>query len=140
MMANVSGQIKVVGHITAAVTESGHASSAVVTSFALKNQLGSEESISQAVNYWSSETLNLGAITINAGVNMVYTIKLRDATLSDRNGNFFTIEPTLLISGNDDTLRADGSQILCLMGTARLTPGLAFGRYEGSYSLVVVYN
>lgn len=139
IVTNVCGQTKVTGHITAEVIESVHASSTVVTGFALKIEQGIADSLQQDETYRHSEILNLGTVTINAGASMAYDIKLHEATLSDRIGNCFTIEPTLT-TRKSDTLRADGSQKLCLNGTARLTHGLTSGRYEGSYILVVVYN
>jgi hypothetical protein len=138
-VTNVCGQTKVTGHITAEVIESVHTSSKAVTGFAIKNELSVADSPQKDVAYNNSEILNLGTISINAGASMAYDIKLNEAILSDDNGNCFTIEPKIA-SGISDTLRTDGSQTLSLNGTARLTHGLASGRYEGSYMLNVVYN
>lgn len=140
IVTNVCGQTKVTGHITAEVIESVHTSSTMVTGFTLKNEQVIADSLQQDGTYRNSEILNLGTVTINAGASMTYDIKLREAILSDNKGNSFTIEPAMLNSEKSDSLRADGSQTLCLNGTARLTQGLASGRYEGSYMLMVVYN
>jgi len=139
IVTKVCGQTEVIGHITAEVTESVHASSSIVTGFELKYEQGITDSLQHDGTQLHTETLNLGEITINAGASMAYDIKMHEATLSDSNGNSFTIEPTLA-SGISDTLRTDGSQTLSLNGTARLTHGLASGRYEGSYLMVIVYN
>ena len=139
-VANVCGQTKVTGHITAEVIESVHTSSNAITGFAIKNELSVADSPQQDGTYRNSEILNLGTVTINAGASMAYDVKLREAILSDNKGNSFTIEPAILNSEKSDSLRADGSQTLCLNGTARLTQGLTSGRYEGSYLLMVVYN
>lgn len=138
-VANVRGQVQVTGHITAEVIASVHAISTVITGFALKNTEVKNDN-HPADETWKSETLNLGALSINAGEKMACNIQLKEATLSDSKGNSFTIAPTTLTSGNQDTLRADGSQTLSLNGTALLTHGLEAGSYEGSYSLLVLYN
>ena len=138
-VANVCGQTKVTGHITAEVIESVHTSSKAVTGFAIKNELSIADLPQQDGTYRNSEILNLGSISINAGASMTFDIKLNEAILSDDNGNCFTIEPKL-DSEISDTLRTDGSLTLSLNGTAHLTHGLASGRYEGSYMLNVVYN
>ena len=139
IVTKVCGQTEVIGHITAEVIESVHTSSTMVTAFALKNEPQLADSLQKVGNYLTPEILNLGIVTINAGASMAYDIKMHEATLSDSNGNSFTIEPTLA-SGISDTLRTDGSQTLSLNGTARLTHGLASGSYEGSYMMVIVYN
>jgi len=139
IVTKVCGQTEVIGHITAEVTESVHASSSMVTGFELKYEQGITDSLQHDETQLHTETLNLGAITINAGANMAYNIKLHEVTFSDNKGNCLTIEP-VLTSENSDTLRTDGSQTLCLNGIARMTHGLASGRYEGSYMMVIVYN
>lgn len=139
-IANARGQVNLTAHITAEVIESVHASSTVVTGFSLKNQQSPSDSIKKIKGSWSSEKLDLGAVTINAGDMMACNIQLNEATLTDNKGNCFTIEPTTHTSGNTNTLRADGTQTISLNGTPHLTKGLVAGRYTGSYLLVVVYN
>lgn len=140
MAANVCGQEKVTGHITAEVIESVHASAAVFTSSELKSEQVSAGLLQQNGTYRNSDMLNLGAVAINAGVNIACSINLNEATLSDSQGNSFTIEPLSISSGRSDTLRADGSHTLLLNGTASLTHGFASGLYKGSYTVVVLYN
>jgi hypothetical protein len=138
-VTNVFGQTNVTGHISAEVIESVHTSSKIVTGFELNNEQVNVDTLNQKDDYQDSEILDLGTVFINAGASMTYDVKLNEATLSDSNGNCFTIEPKFT-SGLSDTLRIDGSQTLRLNGTAILTKGLASGRYEGSFSLMVVYN
>jgi len=141
IMADVCGQtIVAVGHISAEVIESVHTSSAIVTGFDLKNDQIKTGSIQNNKSDWDSETVNLGAVTINSGESIVCNIKLCETTLSDNHGNSFTINTTTTTSGRPDTLRADGSQIIQLNCTAHLTHGLASGKYQGSYTLDVLYN
>lgn len=139
-IANTQGQVHITGHITAEVIEAVHTMSTIVTGFSMKKEQVITDTLKRAKAEWSTETIHLGVITINAGEQMACNIKLHEATMSDKIGNCFTIEPTLRTTGNSDTLRADGAQTINLSGTARLAPGLASGSYEGSYSLVVLYN
>lgn len=139
-VANVCGQVTVIGHINAEVVESAHASSAMVTGSALKNAQVNAGLLQQDGTYRNTDLLSLGAVTVNAGANIACSIKLHEATLSDSNGNCFNIEPSIINSGRSDTLRADGSQTLLLNGTASLTQGFAPGLYTGSYTVVVLYN
>ena len=140
VVANVCGQVTVKGHITAEVIESAHASSTVVTTSTITSEQVNTESLQSNGTYRNTDVLNLGAVTIHAGLNTAYDIKLHEATLSDNNGNSFTIKPVSITSGQPDTLRADGSQTLLLNGTASLTQGTASGLYRGSYTVVVLYN
>ena len=136
IVVNVCAQVTVKGHITAEVIESAHASSTVVTSSVVQNeQVNTESGTLQ-----NTDVLNLGAVTIHTGLNTACDIKLNEATLSDCNGNIFTIKPASITSGRSDTVRADGSHTLLLNGIASLTHGLASGLYRGSYTVVVLYN
>jgi hypothetical protein len=83
-VTNVCGQALVTGHVTAEVIESVHTSSKIVTGFALNNEQCFADSLQQDENDPYYEILNLGAVTINAGASMIYDIKLKEATLSDR--------------------------------------------------------
>ena len=139
-VATVCGQVTITGHITAEVVESAHASASVVTSSDLKNEQVNAESFQQEGAYQNSDILNLGAVSIKSGENIACSIKLHETTLSDKNGNCFTIEPASINSGRSDTLRADGSQTIRLNGTSSLTRGFASGIYKGSYTVVVLYN
>lgn len=140
IVANVCGQVSITGHITAEVVESAHASSSIITTSELKGMQVNAESLQQDGAYRNGDILNVGAVTINAGNNIACSIKLNEATLSDNKGNRFTIEPASLTSGKSDSHAAVGSQTLLLNGTANLTHGLVSGVYEGSYTVVVLYN
>jgi hypothetical protein len=140
VVANACGQVIVTGHITAEVIESAHASSTVVTTSTLTSEQVNTESLQLNGTYRNTNILNLGAVTIHTGLNTVCDIKLHEATLSDNNGNSFTIKPASITSGQSDTLLADGSQTLLLNGTASLGHGYASGLYKGSYTVVVLYN
>lgn len=140
IVVNVCAQVTVTGHVIAEVIESAHASSKVISDSLPDSEQFNSESLQQYKSSLNTGVLSLGAVAINAGVNVACTIKLNNAVLSDNNGNHFIIEPTSVTSGQTDTLRSDGSQTLPLRGTASLTHGLASSRYHGSYSVVVLYN
>jgi len=112
----------------------------MVTDFSLENKQQIADSVQQVKVYRNSKSLNLGTFTINPGEHMACNIKMNEAILSDNKGNYFTIVPTTLTSGNPDTLRADGVQTLSLNGIASLTSGLDSGYYKGLFILNVILN
>lgn len=136
---NVHGQARVTGHITAEVIEPVHAVSLIITGYDLNIKTGKEQS-DQPFEFINSEILNMGSITIKSAEGIACNIQLKKATISDKKGNSFTIEPTSLTSGSPITQREDGSQALSLRGTALMIKGLSSGQYQGMYTLVVDYN
>jgi len=123
-----NGQTVVIGHISAEVIESVSASSQAVTNLALNTNSAGTPS-----------TVNLGALTVNSGSNVAVNVVVNSASLSDSQGNGFTLDPSV-----NNTLASvapsSGSQKLQLNGTANLASDQASGLYQGSYSVVLAYN
>ena len=70
MLMNVCGQVKVSGHITSKVIESGPVSTAMLTSFRLKNEKPNTGLLQQNKSYRNTDILILVAVTINAGMDV----------------------------------------------------------------------
>lgn len=130
----VNGQVVAVGHVFAEVVESVSVASAAITNF----ELVQNTEISEINN--ASETVNLGAITINSGKDVTCNVVLKSASLSDSAGNGFTIEPTVKNDLYASTTKPNGSQTIQLGGTTNRASNLASGLYEGSYTVVFAYN
>ncbi|BBE16258.1 hypothetical protein AQPE_0395 [Aquipluma nitroreducens] len=86
------------------------------------------------------ENVNLGKFKINSSSDIACNVILKSATLSDANGNGFIIEPSATVSGQSEAQCTDGNQILQLKGKACFMQGQASGLYQGSYTMVIVYN
>ena len=137
-MVDVCAQTVAIGHVTAEVVESVSASSLAITGFDLKN-LSIQTAQSEQTG-WNYENVNLGEIKINSGIGIACNVVMKPATLSDTNGNGFTIEPSATNYGQADAQRTDGNQTLRLTGRARMMQGQASGLYQGSYTMVFAYN
>ena len=131
---NVNGQTVTIGHATAEVVESVSATSTVITDF----ELSSEEQ--EWTAGFSSEILDLGAITVFSGRDVTCDVVLKSADLNDSLGNEFTIEPALTIQPIDTAFHANGSQTFQLGGTTKLADRQASGMYEGSFTVIFAYN
>jgi len=130
----VKGQTVAIGHVFAEVVESVSASSAAITDFEFSK---SEHTIS---NDLSTESLNLGAITINTGRNITCNIVLTPASLSDDEGNSFTIDPTVKNGLLSSSTTPNGIQTIQLGAAPRISDSQASGAYEGSYTVIFAYN
>jgi hypothetical protein len=139
-MVNVSAQTVAVGHVSAEVVESVSASSLAITGFEMKNGTNFTASAQSEPAGWNYENVSLGEIKINSGIGIACNVVMKPATLSDTNGNDFTIEPFAISSGQADAQRTDGNQTLQLTGRARMMQGQASGLYQGSYTMVFAYN
>lgn len=139
-VAKVKGQVVAIGHVCAEVVESVSASSKAVTGFHLKNGSTAAESTISGQDNLNMSSLSMGTITINSGANIACNLVLKSATLSDTNGNNFTIDTAMTTFGRSDTGRADGNQTIQVNGTAHMTHGQASGLYQGSYTMVFAYN
>ncbi|MDO9578962.1 MAG: hypothetical protein Q7J06_00090 [Bacteroidales bacterium] len=137
-MVNVCAQAVAIGHVSAEIVESVSASSHAITGFDLKN-LSIQTAQSEQTG-WNYENVNLGEIKINSGMGVACNVVMKPATLSDTNGNGFTIEPSATSYGQADAQRTDGNQTLRLTGRARMMQGQASGLYQGSYTMVFAYN
>ena len=137
-MVNVCAQTVAIGHASAEVVESVSASSLAITGFDMKNESNLTAQSEQAG--WNYENVSLGEIKINSGMGVACNVVMKPATLSDTNGNGFTIEPFAISSGQADAQRTDGNQTLQLTGRARMMQGQASGLYQGSYTMVFAYN
>ena len=114
-----------IGHVTAEIIESVSASSQAVTTLALAASAPTK--------------VDLGAMTVNSGSSTVNVV-VKPATLSDSQGNGFTIDPTINTGAVAYTASSNGSQTLQLNGTANLASDQASGLYQGSYTVVFAYN
>jgi hypothetical protein len=130
----VSGQVVAIGHVSAEIVESVSAASATITNFELAK---STNDISTSL---TSETLNLGSITLNSGKDVSCNVVLKPATLSNSEGNGFTIEPAVTTDLLAAAAKANGSQTIQLGGTTNRTSDQASGLYKGSYTVVFAYN
>ena len=137
-MVNVCAQTVAIGHASAEVVESVSASSLAITGFDLKN--GSNLTAQSDPSGWNYENVSLGEIKINSGIGIACNVVMKSATLSDTNGNGFTIEPSAINSAQADAQRTDGNQTLQLTGRVRMMQGQASGLYQGSYTMVFAYN
>ena len=133
-VTTVNGQVVAIGHVSAEIVESVSAASATISNFELAK---ATNDISASL---TSETLNLGSITLNSGKNITCNVVLKPATLSDSQGNGFTIEPAVQNDLLALVTRANGSQTIQLGGTTNRTSSQASGLYEGSYTVVFAYN
>jgi hypothetical protein len=130
----VNGQVVATGHVTAEVIEAVSAASATISSF----ELGKASAFNGVSS--SSESINLGSITINSGKDIACNVVLKSAALTDSAGNGFTIEPTVKNNLYAAATQPNGSQTIQLGGTTTRESSLASGLYEGSYTVVFAYN
>ena len=139
-MVNVCAQTEAIGHVSAEIVESVSASSLAITGFEMKNKNNFASLAQSEPAGWNYENVSLGEIKINSGIGIACNVVMKPATLSDTNGNGFTIEPSATNYGQTDAQRTDGNQTLQLTGRARMMQGQASGLYQGSYTMVFVYN
>ena len=132
--SKVCSQIVAIGHVSAEIVESVSASSAAITNFELI------KATENTPTDLTSETLNLGAITIFSGKDITCNVVLKPASLSDSAGNGFTIDPAIQNNLFASATRPNGSQTIKLGGTTNRTSSQASGLYEGSYTVIFAYN
>ena len=130
----VNAQVVAIGHVTAEVVEAVSAASATISSFELAKTTNFNQSS------MTSETVDLGAITINSGKDVSCNVVLKPASLSDSTGNSFTLEPTVKNDLYASAANSNGSQTIKLGGTTNRASDLASGLYAGSYTVVFAYN
>lgn len=137
---DATAQVVAIGHITAEVVESVSASAKMMTTLNLSAVNPGDMTVTMTASRMNTRKIDLGEIAVNSGKNVACNVMMKAATLSDNNGNQFTIEPTTTLSGQQDVQRADGSQNLRLTGQAMLNQNQANGLYSGSYTMVFAYN
>lgn len=137
--SRVCGQIVAIGHVTAEVIESVSAASNAITSFEMEAIAKNDTKQIEQTDP-TSETINLGAITLYSGKNRICNIVIKPASLSDSAGNGFILEPAIKNNPLGSDTKADGSQTIQLDGKANRSPNQASGVYQGSYTVVFAYN
>lgn len=129
-----SAQTVAIGHVTAEVIESVSASSQAATTLSLSTSTSGTSQLS------GTSTLNLGTMTVNSGSNSTVNVVLKPATLSNSQGNGFTLDPSLSNNATASLTQVNGSQNIQLNGTANLSADQPSGLYAGSYTVVFAYN
>lgn len=129
-----SAQTVAIGHVTAEVIESVSASSQAATTLSLETSTPGTSQLGGA------STLNLGTMTVNSGSNSTVNVVLKSATLSNSQGNGFTLDPSLSNNATASVAQYNGSQNIQLNGTANLGANQPSGLYAGSYTVVFAYN
>jgi hypothetical protein len=130
------GQTVAMGHISAEVVESVSASSYASTAFELPSQYEG----SQINNSVLADNISLGKIQISSGQDVACNLTIKPATLTDKFGNDFSLEPVASYNGSQNSQRIDGAQTIDLAGKALMNSNQASGLYQGSYTLVFAYN
>ena len=129
-----NAQVVAKGHITAEVIESVSASSQAATSLTLGSSSAGNSLAA------STQTLNLGTMTVNSGSSATVNVVLKPATLSNSQGNGFTLDTSLNNNATTSVTQSNGSQNIQLNGIANLSANQASGLYAGSYTVVFAYN
>jgi hypothetical protein len=130
------GQTVAAGNVAAEIIESVGAAFQPFTNF----ELGLPSSAVPLVsgqNSPVSDILDLGAITINSGRDISCNIVVIKTSLSDSQGNGFTMEPSARI---DPYVKSGDTQTIHLEGKANLARSQLSGLYRGTYQVVVAYN
>lgn len=137
--ARVYCQLVAIGHVTAEVIESVSAASTANTSFEL-SMLAVHDNKNQKQAGVTSETIDLGAITLHSGNDVTCNIVFNSAALSDKAGNVFTISPSLKNKTLASVALPSGEQKILIDGKTNRTSNQPTGLYHGSYSVVFAYN
>jgi hypothetical protein len=127
------------GHVTAEVIESISASSEAVTSFALETTAGNSLQPS-GKSTLTSTNINLGAMTLNSGNKGTVNVVLQPASMSNSQGNEFTLNPSLINNIFTQDYQGNTFQTIQLNGTAILAECQASGLYKGSITVVFACN
>lgn len=131
----VNGQTVAIGHVCAEVVESISAASATIHDFEL-----SKSALQMTNDEPASGTLQLGAITINSGKDITCNIVITSASVTDRQGNAFTIDPAVETTLLTSDVKTPGLQTVKLGANANLSDNQASGMYAGSYTVIFAYN
>ncbi len=121
-------QTVAIGHVCAEVIESVSASTQAVTDLSIATA-GS-----------GASKVDLGVMTVDSGSSVAVNVVVKSATLSDSQGNGFTLDPIINNNKLASVASSNGSQTIQLNGTANLAADQAPGLYQGSYTVVFAYN
>ena len=130
--SKVLSQTIAIGHASAEVVESVSAASNAITSFEL--------AVTNSSTGLTSGNIDLGAITINSGNSITCNVVVKPASLTNGQGNGFTLEPSVSNNIFASAAQTNGSQTVQLGGQANLGLDQAAGLYQGSYTVVIAYN
>jgi hypothetical protein len=134
-----SSQTVATGHVSAEVVESVSASSTAITSFEIGSiTAGDTKAMEQT--YLTSNSIDLGTITVNSGTNVTCNVVVVPASLTDAAGNGFTIAPSIQNNTFASAAQPKGSQTMELGGKTSMARNQASGLYQGSYTVVFAYN
>ena len=122
-----NGQTVAIGHVSAEVIESVSVSTQAATDLAIGAATG-------------ATSVDLGAMTVNSGSNYTVNVVVVPTTVSDAQGNSFTLDPAVSTADQGSVAQANGSQTIDLNGTANLASNQASGQYQGSFTVVFAYN
>lgn len=139
-IVKVFAQTVAIGHITAEVVESVSTSSLAITGFDMKYESSVSTLALTECAGWNNENLNLGDFKINSGAGISCNVVIKPVSLSDGDGNGFTIEPFAAGSFQNGIQAAVGNQTLHLRGRGKMPRSQAAGLYKGSYTMVFAYN
>jgi len=137
--SRVCSQTVVIGHVSAEVVEAVSATSVAITRFEY-GAVARKDAQSLEQTYLASESVGLGAITIQSGKDITCNVVFKSASLSDAQGNGFTLEPSIKNDTFASAGQLNGSQTLQLDGKASMAHDQASGLYQGSYTVVFAYN
>jgi hypothetical protein len=130
--SKVLSQTIAIGHASAEVVESVSAASNAITSFELATTNSSTG--------LTSGNIDLGAITINSGNSITCNVVVKPASLTNDQGNGFTLDPSVSNNLFASAAQPNGSLTVKLGGKANLGADQAAGLYQGSYTVVIAYN
>ena len=128
-----------IGHVTAEVIESVSAASNTISSFEIETFTDRKSLILNQI-YKTSETINLGEITLNSGRAVIYSVVVEPVNLSDLSGNDFTLSTMVKNSSLALAAHPNGSQTIQFEGVTSMESSQASGLYQGSYTVVFAYN
>lgn len=128
-----------IGHVTAEVIESISAASKTITSFEIATLTNRDTRILNQI-YKTSETINLGEITLNSGREVICSVVVDPVNLSDLSGNGFTLTTNVKNSSLALAAQPNGSQKIQFEGITNMESSQASGLYQGSYKVVFAYN
>ena len=129
-----NAQIVAIGHVTAEIVESVSAASAAITDFELA------KATRDTYTNLTAETLDLGTITLHSGTDITCNVVLKPATLSDAQGNGFTIEPSVQNDLMVSNTSPNGSATIKLGGTTSRSVTHDSSLYKGNYTVIFAYN
>jgi hypothetical protein len=134
-----SSQTVGIGHVSAEVIESVSAASKSISDFQFaSNPVTDIKAMEQ--NALTSETLNLGMLTINSGRDITCNVVVNPASLFDSAGNGFTVAPVLKNGTIASVAPSNGSHTMELSGKTIRNINQPSGQYQGSYTVVFAYN